>query len=149
MINMPCLTSCHRCRSKGYTAVLRNYEDNWQQCAENWAAYGRAACWAMGIDTNNHLERWFGLLKITILRRKRLPQLAMLATVLVEDVMLPSLEARLAKLAQLERSGAFGGGWAAGRGLASGHLVHVLGGGGSVPLGGDDVCHHKAEGRRG
>ena len=96
---------CHRCRDKGYTTVLRNYEDNWQECAENWAAYGRAACWAMGIDTNNHLERWFGLLKITILRRKRLSQLALLVSVLVEEVMVPTLQTtRLAKPAQMERS---------------------------------------------
>lgn len=100
----PCTPPTRRCRGKGYTAVFKHYEENWQECAENWAAYGRAACWAMGIDTNNHLERWFGLLKITILKRKRLPQLAMLVTTIIEDVMLPALESRLGKLARLECS---------------------------------------------
>jgi hypothetical protein len=68
--------------------------------------HGRKGLWALGINTNNHLERWFGLLKNTILQRKRLPRLVLLIGVLLEDVMVPAINDHLMKLSQLERSGA-------------------------------------------
>lgn len=100
-----CIAPVYRCDSKGYKAVWQHYTANWQGCAKSWAAHGRQAVWALDINTNNHLERWFGLFKNTILQRKRLPRLVLLIGVLLEHVMVPAINDRLMKLSQLERSG--------------------------------------------
>jgi hypothetical protein len=103
MLDVSCCP--HRCDDKGYQAVWQHYTANWQGCARAWAVHGRQALWALGINTNNHLERWFGLFKNTILQRKRLPRLVLLMGVLLQEVMVPAINDRLMKLSQLERSG--------------------------------------------
>jgi hypothetical protein len=85
--------------------VWKHYASNWQGCAHAWAVHGRRALWALAINTNNHLERWFGLLKNTILQRKKLSRLVLLMGVLLGDVMVPSIQKRLMKLSLLDRSG--------------------------------------------
>jgi len=40
-------------------AVAKYYEDNWENCAAHWAAWGRTAVKHLRSDTNNLLERFF------------------------------------------------------------------------------------------
>jgi hypothetical protein len=60
----------------------------------------------MDVNTNNHLERWNGILKYVFLNRKKATQLAGLLTLLVSEVMVHFINDRQKKLAGLETSGA-------------------------------------------
>jgi hypothetical protein len=59
----------------------------------------------MGVNTNNHLERFNGTLKYTFMMRRKARQLAQLAELLMTDVMTHYAQDRQKKLVGLESSG--------------------------------------------
>jgi hypothetical protein len=85
--------------------VLANYVKNWEADARHWALFGRPGLWEMDVNTNNHLERFFGLLKYNFLQKRKMPQLAQLVCVLLTDVMPYYIRGRLKKLSGLQSSG--------------------------------------------
>jgi hypothetical protein len=60
---------------------------------------------ALDVNTNNHLERFNGLLKYVFMNRKKARQIAELLLKLVTDVMVHYMQDRQKKLSGLESSG--------------------------------------------
>jgi hypothetical protein len=92
-------------RWANFPAIVKNYNDNWGPCAGHWAFYGRRALAALDVNTNNHLERFNGLLKYVFMNRKKARQIAELLLKLVTVVMPHYMQDRQKKLAGLESSG--------------------------------------------
>ena len=93
-----------QCRWAGFPDVIANYTKNWQPCAERWAFWGRAEVADQSVNTNNHLERWFGMFKYIFLGGKKMTQLTQLVALLVEQVMPFYVKERVKKLAGLSSS---------------------------------------------
>lgn len=94
-----------RLSDQGYTEVLEHFEKNWEKDIQEWAFFGRKHLLALGINTNNHLERWFGIFKLIFMHGRKFTCLHELVLLLVEQVMPFYLQDRLKKLACLKQSG--------------------------------------------
>jgi hypothetical protein len=84
--------------------VLANYVKNWQPCAEHWAFWGRREVAGQSINTNNHLERWFGVFKHIFLGGRKATQLTELVALLVEQVMPHYIKDRIKKTSGLNQT---------------------------------------------
>ena len=90
-LTLPCFThprqlSAWYCNHVPYPAVVRKMLDHWQGCAEHWAWWGRLDVLDLGANTNNLVERFFGLLKYVHLERSTQHTLQRLVNVLLERV---------------------------------------------------------------
>ena len=85
--------------------MRQHFEKNWEKDAEHWAFFGRKHLLLLNLNTNNHLERWFGMFKLLFMHGKKFTCLHELVLLLVEEVMPFYLQDRMKKLAALKRSG--------------------------------------------
>lgn len=83
-------------------AVKANYRSNWQDDASHWARYGRADLKDLNIDTNNHLERFMGVLKTSFMDGRKACTVADLIHLLVTKVMPYYARERQFKISGLE-----------------------------------------------
>lgn len=63
--------------------VVAFMKNNWEGCAQHWAWWGRVAILELAANTNNPLERGFGMLKYTHLNRNTQCTIQQLVDVLV------------------------------------------------------------------
>ena len=103
-LTLPCLThpmqlSAWYCDHVPYPAVVRKMLDHWQGCAEHWAWWGRLDVLGLGANTNNLVERFFGLLKYVHLERSTQHTLQRLVNVLLERVVPAAMQRRRQALA--------------------------------------------------
>ena len=91
-------------RSNGYDVVAEYYEANWEHDAEFWAAWGRQDIAELASDTNNLIERFFGMLKYCFADGKVIKRLDDLIKMLLYTVVPHYINDRVSKLSGINRS---------------------------------------------
>ena len=86
-----------------FPSVINHYSKNWEPIAPHWAEFGRLAVESIGCNTNNYLERFFGLFKHMFCQSKRQQRLVDLVKKIVEDVIPFYIRDRLKKASGLLR----------------------------------------------
>ncbi len=81
--------------------VVHHYSKNWEPVAEHWAQYGREDIWQMQCNTNNFLERFFGLFKHSFCDGQRSAWLTQLMQIIVCKVIPHYIRDRMKKEAGL------------------------------------------------